>query len=269
MVPELYQVQSIQHDSRSVFTLTLSKQAGQGGMRFQPGQFNMLYQFGYGEVAISISGDATQNDVLVHTIQAVGSVTNSLQQLQAGDTLGVRGPYGTYWPLTKTGCDVLVVAGGVGLAPLRSALYHLAANKHLYGKITLLFGTRTPEDMIYKDDIEQWKKLGFTIELTADHADQQWRGHVGVVTALINRHVPRPQETLAFICGPEIMMKFAVYELIRSNVNESHIYLSMERNMQCAVGFCGHCLYGPHFICKNGPVFCYDQVKSWLTIREL
>jgi NAD(P)H-flavin reductase len=269
MLPEVYKVQDIRHDTPSVFTLTLQPAYGDKSLPFFPGQFNMLTHYGFGEVAISISGDPAQNDALVHTIQAVGSVTNSMQKLKAGDEVGVRGPFGTGWPLTKRDCDVLVIAGGLGFAPLRPALYYLAAHARNYRRITLLYGTRTPNDLLFQGDMEIWREQGIHVEATVDHADMSWRGHVGVVTALIGKNLFHPDKTLVLACGPEIMLKFAMHELMRAQADPANVYLSMERNMQCAVGFCGHCQLGPYFLCKDGPVFSYAQLKPWLPIKEL
>jgi NAD(P)H-flavin reductase len=266
LIPSIYQVRGITHETADVFTLTLT---GKEKMLFRPGQFNMLYHFGYGEVAISIAGDPTNQDDLVHTIKAVGSVTNQMQKLKIGDEIGVRGPFGSQWPLSQTGCDVLVITGGIGLAPLRPALLHLLANRDKYQNITLLFGARHPSDIIYKSDLENWEKQGIKVEISVDHADMDWRGQVGVVTYMIKKNIRDPKNTLVFICGPEIMIKFAVQELLGAAVEEAKIFISMERNMQCAVGFCGHCQYGPYFLCKDGPVFSYQQLKHWLMIKEL
>lgn len=235
---------------------------------FLPGQFNMLYQFGFGEVAISISGHPHESKTLVHTIRAVGGVTNSMQKLQPGDEIGVRGPFGSHWPLAKKNCDVLVIAGGIGLGALRSAMFGLAERSDEYDKITLLYGARTAGDVLYKNDLEAWRKQGLDIAVTLDCADTDWQGQVGVVTALIGKHLPKPDNTLVMLCGPEIMIQFAIYELLGAGVDENSIYISMERNMQCAVGFCGRCQYGPYFMCKDGPVFSYAQLKDYLTIKE-
>jgi NAD(P)H-flavin reductase len=268
-IPEPFQVKKITHDTDDVFTLTLESCAKKQGVRFSPGQFNMLYQMGFGEVAISISGDPVNNNELVHTIRAIGSVTKRLQKLKVGDQIGVRGPFGNPWPLSKITQDVLIIVGGLGFAPLRPVLYHLSQNTELYHKVTLIYGTRTPKDILYKNELEQWEKNGFNVQVTVDHADTHWRGHTGVLTPLITKHISDPGNTLALICGPEIMMHFAIQELKRAEVPDNNIYLSMERNMKCAVGFCGHCQYGPYFICKDGPVFPYTKLKSWLTIKEL
>jgi len=267
-VPRLHRVKSFAQDTHDVFTLSLVPENGKQ-LAFLPGQFNMLYLFGIGEVAISISGDPNQRDELIHTIRAVGAVTQGLQRLKKDEEIGVRGPFGTHWPLEKNACDMLVIAGGLGFAPLRPALFHLAENRHQYKKMTLLYGTRTPEDILYKNDMQKWKSKGIDVEVTVDYADINWRGQVGVVTTLIRKHLPNPQNTLVLLCGPEIMIKFALIELTRANVSEDNIYLSLERNMQCAVGFCGHCQYGPYFLCKDGPIFSYAQIKNLLPIKEL
>lgn len=269
LIPTCYQVQSITHETHDVFTLVLANQEKKYKHDFLPGQFNMLYQFGFGEVPISISNNPNEDQMLHHTIRAVGSVTKSMQKLKPGDEIGIRGPFGTHWPQTKKGCDVLVIAGGIGLAALRSALFTLADQSNEYHKITLLYGTRTVDDILYKNDMEAWKKQGIDIEVTLDYADVHWKGHVGVVTTLIHKHLPNPSNTLVLICGPEIMIHFTLHELLTAGIEESHIYISMERNMQCAAAFCGHCQFGPYFVCKDGPVFSYPQIKNFLTVKEL
>jgi NAD(P)H-flavin reductase len=220
-------------------------------------------------VPISISGDPDKKDELVHTIRAVGAVTQGMQKLKPGDEIGVRGPFGSSWPLSGKDCDVLVIAGGVGLPPLRPALYRLAATRDQYKKITLLYGARTPEDIMYGQDMQRWKEQGLDVKVTVDRGDMSWSGSVGVVTSLIGKHLPNPKNTLVLICGPEIMIKFAVNELLAAETDERNIHISLERNMQCAVGFCGHCLYGPYFLCKDGPIFSYEQLKPLLFIKEL
>lgn len=268
LIPKAYHVKSIAQETADVFSLTLSLKEEQIPS-FLPGQFNMLYLFGFGEVPISISGDPTQKEELVHTVRSVGAVTKAMQKLKEGDEIGVRGPFGTHWPLSQKDCDVLVIAGGVGLAPLRSALFHLTANRDQYKKVTLLYGTRTPQDILYKDEMKKWEELGIEVHISVDHADTDWYGHVGVITTLISRYLTSPQNTLVLLCGPEVMIKFSLQELMRTEMNERAIHIAMERNMQCAVGFCGHCQYGPYFICKDGPIFSYEQLKSWLPIQEL
>lgn len=269
LIPAIYQVKSITHETTDVFTLALTAKEDVSRMPFLPGQFNMLYHFGFGEVAMSISGNPSSQDELTHTIRAVGSITKQMQKLKAGEEIGIRGPFGSCWPLLKKQCDVLVIAGGIGLAALRSALLNLAAHKDQYQNITLLYGARNPNDIIYKTDLESWQKQGIKIETTVDFADVSWQGQVGVVTKLIKKNIKKPKNTLVLMCGPEIMIKFAVQELLGAKVEEKHIFISLERHMQCAVGFCGRCQYGPYFLCKDGPVFSYEQLRHWLMIKEL
>jgi NAD(P)H-flavin reductase len=269
LVPELYQVKSIRHDTSDVFTLTLEKQNSEPAPPFLPGQFNMLYHFGFGEVAISISGNPDLSEGSAHTLRAVGSTTNAMQNLKPGDEIGVRGPFGTHWPMDKKGCDVLIIAGGLGICPLRPLLCHMTQNMQQYKSITLLYGAKTPQDILYKKDLENWKELGLNVRVTVDKADENWQGDVGVVTHLIKSHLPHPENTLILICGPEIMMQFAIKELVTEPINDAMVYLSLERNMQCGVGFCGHCQFGPYFVCKDGPVFSYSQIKDLFPIEEL
>jgi NAD(P)H-flavin reductase len=267
-IPEPYRVKTIRHDTADVFTVTLTS-VGEGIPPFQPGQFNMLYLFGLGEVAISIASDPSKKHELVHTIRAVGSVTAGLQKLKEGDEIGVRGPFGSAWPLIWPGSDILVVVGGVGFAPLRAALFDLAARRKQYRQVTLLYGARDPDDVIYKEEIAFWQKKGIQVEITVDRADASWKGPVGVVTPLIQKHIVDPANTVAFVCGPEIMMQRAASELTAASVPEERLFLSLERNMQCALGFCGRCQYGPYFICKDGPVFPHKELHKWLGIQEL
>jgi NAD(P)H-flavin reductase len=231
----------------------------------------MLYVFGVGEVPISISSDPGQTSALVHTMRAVGTVTKALRKLKRGDVLGVRGPYGSNWPVKEAeGSDVLIAAGGIGLPPLRPALYNILANREKYGKVVLLYGTRSPADMVYRKELEQWRgRFDLDVHVTVDRAVGAWRGNVGVVTTLLPKAHLDPTSTVAMICGPEMMMRFTALELQKRGVAIQDIYLSMERNMKCAIGFCGHCQLGPIFVCKDGPVFRYDRIKSLMEKREV
>jgi NAD(P)H-flavin reductase len=267
-LPTMFRVLSNVKETHDIFTLSLAAVDGTP-FEFLPGQFNMLSLFGNGEVPLSICSDPRNKDILVHTLRSVGAVTEGLRNVRVGDELGVRGPFGTSWPMTKNNCDVLVIGGGVALPPLRTALYLMAGNLSQYKRVTFLYGARTPSDLLAGKDIEFWQQKGIDVQVTVDKADEGWKGHVGVVTTLIPSHVYDPGNTLVFTCGPEIMMHFAVKELLKASVPEENIYLSSERNMQCGTGFCGHCQFGPYFICKDGPVFAYPQIKKWLTIKEL
>lgn len=265
MLPEPYRISKVLKDTDDTFTLELKAELGETAVAFVPGQFNMLYVFGVGEIPISISGDPAKPDTLVHTTREVGTVTRVMRTLRQGDSIGVRGPYGSAWPVEEAvGQDVVLVAGGIGLAPLRPALYHIMTNRERYGKVVLLYGARTPEDILYKKELAAWRsQFDLDVYVSVDRATGDWHGNVGFVTNLIKRAPFDPHSTVAMICGPEVMMRFTAQELIKRGVSESTVYVSMERNMKCAVGFCGHCQYGPHFVCKDGPVFTYDQV-SWL-----
>jgi len=237
---------------------------------YAPGQFNMLTVFGVGEAAISISG-APNGARLIHTIRDVGAVSHALTRLQPGDQLGLRGPFGVGWPIgAAQKKDVLIIAGGLGLAPLRSVLYHIVAHRTQFGVVTLLYGARRPEDILYPSEVEHWRQsLEINVALTVDHADASWRGRVGVVTQLIDQARFQPHNTLAMVCGPEVMMRFVASTLVERAIDAQNIFLSMERNMKCAVGHCGHCQFGSSFICRDGPVLSYQKLRPLLKIKEL
>lgn len=257
---------------RQTWTIELEPvEPEQGDQSFAPGQFAMLYVFGVGEVPISFSGDPARSTTLVHTVRAVGAVTRALCALRMGDAIGVRGPFGSRWPIDEAiGHDVVLVAGGLGLAPLRPALYALLAARRRYGRVALLYGSRTPQDLLYRRDLERWRgRFDLQVEVAVDSARGDWYGHVGVVTALIPRVPFDPTSTTAMICGPEIMMRFTAQDLLRRGVAPENIFLSMERHMQCAVGFCGHCQFGPAFICKDGPVLRYARIEPFFSRREV
>ena len=271
MTPRPYAVQRVRQETADTFTVELESTTGNGRLAFAPGQFNMLYLFGAGEIPISISGDPTRIGPLVHTTRNVGAVTKAMQNLRAGDMLGVRGPFGSAWPVEAAwDHDVVIVAGGIGLAPLRSALYALLSKRERYGKIVLLYGTRSPEDILYRRELEKWRaQFDLEVFVTVDRAMNDWRGNVGVVTSLISRAPFNPQETVAFVCGPEVMMRFTVMELQRRGVRSPDIHISMERNMKCATGHCGHCQLGPFLVCRDGPVFSFDRLEAFFGKREV
>jgi NAD(P)H-flavin reductase len=271
MTTEPFTIRRVVKDTYDTFTLEMVRQHGSRDFRFKPGQFNMLYVFGTGEVPISISGDPGDSRTLTHTIREVGAVTKVMRRLKTGDSIGVRGPYGTAWPVDAAeGNDVVIVAGGIGLAPLRPAIHYLLANRQNYGKIVLLYGARTPEDILYHKDLERWRaRFDLETHVTVDRAAGTWYGNVGVVTTLIGRASFDPHNAIAMVCGPEIMMRFTLLELERRGLMEQNIYLSMERNMKCGVGLCGHCQLGPRFVCKDGPVYRCDNIRDVFSKREL
>lgn len=267
MLPRPFTIKKRRMDLSDTFTIEIEANDG-GGFQYAPGQFNMLYVFGTGEVPISISGAV--GGPLIHTIRAVGAVTDKLMSLHTGDIVGIRGPFGTSWPVEKVkGKDVLFIAGGIGLAPLRPAILEVIKNRHDYGKVTILYGTRTPEDILYRHEVAKWRaQFDLDVEVTVDRADRNWDGRVGVVTKLIDRVQCSPPDTAVFVCGPEIMMHFANKALLAKGFEPANIYVSLERSMKCALGFCGHCQLGGRFVCKDGPVFDLNQLGDALTIKE-
>ena len=198
-------------------------------------------------------------------------MTAAMTKLRPGALVGIRGPFGTGWPIDAcSGRDVILIAGGIGLAPLRPALYRLLADRERYGRIIVLYGCRTPGDLLFKKEIGVWRsRLDMHVYVTVDRAAGNWRGYVGVVTAVLPKAPFVPDNTVAMVCGPEVMMRFSAMGLEERGVPAAAIYLSMERNMKCGIGLCGHCQYGPTFVCKDGPVFRYDRIRHLLPIREV
>lgn len=237
---------------------------------FKPGQFNMLSVPGFGEAAISISSDPEKNELIAHTIRMVGNVTQAIGRLKVGDVIGVRGPFGTYWPLEEhKGKDIVITAGGIGLPPIRPAIYYMMHHRQDYGRIIILYGARTPRDLQFIDEHEEWQKAGLELMVTVDVGDETWTGPVGVVPILFYHLRVNPQNSVIFTCGPEIMLRFVVYEALARRISEKSIYVSMERNMKCGMGFCGHCQIGPYFVCKDGPVFRFDMLQPYYNVEEL
>jgi len=271
MIPTWYDIQRVRRDTHDTFTLDLGRADSEEPFSFSPGQFNMLYVYGVGEAPISISGDPSATGRIVHTTRAVGKVTRAMWRLKRGDALGVRGPFGTAWPVDEAvGKDVVIVAGGIGLAPLRPVMYHILAHRADYRRVVLLYGARTPDDILYREHIAEWRShLDVVAEVTVDRAAGHWRGNVGVVTTLIPRAPFDCGNALAMVCGPEVMMRFTIMSLQKRGMDTRNVYVSMERNMKCALGFCGHCQYGPSFVCKDGPVFRFDRLAPLFSVREI
>ena len=270
LVPVPAQIINVRQETGDIFTLVLQRREG-NALPFLPGQFNMLYAFAVGEAAISISGDPHQADYMAHTIRAVGSVTNALAKMQTGDVVGIRGPFGTPWPIEAAlGRDLLLISGGIGLAPLRPVLHHVLRRRNDFARVLLLHGSRTPADILYASELAHWQsRKDLQVLITVDRADTSWSGRVGVVPSLVRKAVFDVQTALAFICGPEVMMRYSVRSALARGIRKDQIWLSLERNMQCAVGLCGHCQLGPAFICKDGPVFRYDVIEPFLELEGL
>lgn len=271
MLPQPYAVRDVAKETPDTFTLTLRPDNGASEASFRPGQFSMLWVFGVGELPISISGDPAEHDRLVYTVRSVGRATHALVSRRAGETVGVRGPLGIGWPTEAAGGrDLIVVAGGIGLAPLRPFIYHVFRNRKHYGRLVVLYGARSPRELLYRKELTNWARQPETqVLVTVDYGGLGWRGHVGVVTTLFKYARLQAERSLAMVCGPEIMMRFVGRELENQGLSSKDIYLSMERNMKCGIGLCGHCQYGPHFVCKDGPVFPYTQLRTRLEKYEL
>jgi NAD(P)H-flavin reductase len=268
MVPQPFRVLRRRRETSDTWTLTLEPLDGEG-ISPGPGQFTMLYVFGVGEIPISVSG--ADDGLLVHTVRAVGAVSAAICDAKPGAVVGVRGPFGTTWPVREAvGRDVLVVAGGVGLAPLRTAVQALERSREDYGEVTLLYGGRTPGDLLFRGELASLRRRGkLNVDVTVDAARPDWEGKVGVVPKLIDAAAFDPETVIALVCGPEVMMHFSVMELRERGVAPERIYLSMERNMRCAVGHCGHCQLGPTLVCRDGAVYSYDKLEPLMGVREL
>ncbi len=264
-------------ESASVFTLRLrfTDPAIARAYRFAPGQFNMLYRFGVGEVAISIVSDPASDpeggDLLDHTIRRVGRVTTTLAALAPGDHIGLRGPYGRGWPMDELrGRDVVVITGGLGCAPSVSVIHYILNRRADYGRLTIVQGVKHANDLLWRERYESWARAPDTeVLIAADHGGPLWPWHVGPVTALFDRIALRPGVTGALLCGPEGMMLAAARALGTRGLDDRDIWLSMERNMHCAVRQCGHCQLGPRFVCRDGPVFRYDDLRDLLAVKSL
>lgn len=267
MVPRLFRLADRRQDTADTFTMMLEP-TDDVVLEFIPGQFTMLSAFGVGEVPISVSSAA--DDPLQHTIRDVGAVTHALSNTPVGSVVGIRRPYGTGWDVADgEGGDVVLVAGGIGLAPLRPAVLEVLRHRQRYGRVVLLYGTRSPQDVLYTDELRRWDNLGVEVLVTVDYGTPEWMGRVGLVTTLIKRAGFDPRATLALICGPEVMMRFTAAALIERGVRPENVRVSLERNMRCGVGLCGHCQYRELFVCLDGPVLPFSQVTGLLGTREL
>ena len=271
MITNPVPIRRVVWENDDTFTLTLDIRDALPAFSFLPGQFNMLYVYGMGEVAISISSDPGKKGTIDHTIHRVGSLTTALAHMKRGDMIGVRGPFGSSWPVNVArGKDVIIASGGIGLAPLRPVVYSILRARKDYGRVIVLYGGRSALDLLFRVELEEWGN-NHEVEtlVTVDRGDSSWKGHIGVVTGLLSYIKLDARNTIAYVCGPEIMMRFTADELEARDIPVESIYLSMERNMKCAIGFCGHCQMGPTFICKDGPVYQLPQIRPLLDKKEL
>ena len=268
LLPAPVRVSRVRRETADVATIELTPPSA---FASTPGQFNMLYVFGLGEVAISLSGDPADEGRVAHTVRAVGAISRAITRLRRNQVIGVRGPYGSGWRVAESeGSDIVVVAGGLGLAPLRPVIYQVLARREHYGRVVILYGARGPADILYRRELQAWRRrLDLDITVTVDHAGADWRGNVGVVPALIPRAPIDPDHAVAMVCGPEIMMRFTIDALRQRGLAMERIFVSMERNMKCAIGLCGHCQFGPAFVCRDGPVFRFDRIAPLFNTREI
>jgi anaerobic sulfite reductase subunit B len=268
LVPAWYQVATRRRETHDTVTLGL-RPVGEAIPAHQPGQFTMLYAFGIGEVPVSISS-APIDAGLIQTIRAVGAVTRALCAAQPGHVIGVRGPYGTDWDVPgAAGGDLLLVAGGIGLAPLRPALLTALGTRGAYRHIAVLIGARSPEELVFAGEVAAWRRCGADVDITVDRATDGWSGHVGVVTQLLDRADVDPARTTALVCGPEVMMRLTARALVARGIPADRIRVSLERNMRCGVAECGHCQLGPRLLCRDGPVVSYPDAVPLMAVREL
>ena len=230
----------------------------------------MLQIPGLGESAISISSSSEDTSRIGHTVRFVGNVTNGISRYKTGDQIGIRGPFGTSWPIEKSkGKDIYIAAGGIGLPPLRTVIYHIMNHRQDFGRVVVLYGARTPQDLQFTREYKQWESAGIELNITVDRADEKWDGLVGVVPILFYRLRMNPLRSMVMTCGPEVMIRFVIYEALARRIPTDQIYVSLEKNMKCGVGFCGHCQIGPFFVCKDGPVFSYQQIQPYIDVEEI
>ena len=270
MVPRRFMVTSTHRDTHDTYTLELASLDDEP-LDFAPGQFTMLLAFGVGEVPISISGDPAHPGVLRHTIRDVGSISHALATAAPGSVLGVRGAFGTGWEVDRgRGGDVVIVAGGIGLAPLRPAILQVSAAREDYGRVLVLYGARNPEEILYAEEQRVWvERHGLDVQVIVDSGAHAWRGRVGLVTQLVERATFDAANALALVCGPEVMMRHSARALVDRGTAPERVRLSMERNMKCGIGLCGHCQLRELFCCLDGPVLGYDRLASLMTRAEL
>lgn len=283
MAPRSFRVTHRHRETRDTWTVQLQPRSG-APVGAEPGQFMMVYAFGVGEVPLSVAADPGYSHPagaargpggagapLVHTVRAVGAVTEAICAARPDEVLGVRGPFGRGWPLrAAAGSDVLVIGGGLGLAPLRPVVQRILRRRDEFGEVAVLAGSRTPADVLFREELAGWRRrTDLQTLVTVDGAEPGWDGRVGLVTALLPSVRFDPGRTVAFICGPEIMMRMTARALVDAGVPAGRIHLSMERNMHCGVGHCGRCQLGPLILCLDGPVVGYDCLGPLLAVREL
>ncbi|HOE19618.1 MAG: FAD/NAD(P)-binding protein [Spirochaetes bacterium] len=264
-VPEIATIEEIKDEIVDVktFYLRFDNKEIDGNFKIKSGQFIMCTVFGAGEFAVSLP-PSPENDRFHITVRKIGKVTDALHDLEVGDKVGVRGPFGNGFPFEEIkGKNVIYVAGGIGLIPLRSSIVHVLQHRNEFGRILLLYGSRSPQDLMYQYMLEQWQKIeGFETFITVDNGTPEWKGNVGIITTLFNKVEIPVENTVAFVCGPPVMFNAVIKELMQRGIKDDMIISTLERHMKCGVGKCQHCAIGRTLVCTDGPVYTYRQIKT-------
>jgi len=263
LVARILDVREETPDTRT-FSLKLRDGTGSAPFGFLPGQFLELSVFGIGEAPFCVASSPTRPESLQVTVRRTGQLTNAMHELGPGDEVGVRGPCGNGFDVgAARGKDLLFVAGGIGLPPLRSLIWNVLDERSDFGRVTILYGARTPSDLVYKNELQEWgKRSDVEFRLTVDRAEPGWDGNVGMVPILFEQADLQPESTLAYVCGPPIMIRFVIQDLCMRGFAEDRVISTLERMMQCGVGKCNHCAIGHRYVCRDGPVFSYAQMKE-------
>ncbi len=264
-LPQKAVVKSIIEETLDTKTFTLRLvDKSERRLRYKPGQFLMLSLPGFGEAPFTFASAPRKDGRFEISVRRVGSLTEALHNLKERDIVGVRGPYGNWFPLDKIKCkDLLFIAGGCGIAPLRSLIQYVLKNKRDYGKIEVIYGCRSPKDIFYKEEIKAWEEnKDSKVYLTVDEPDETWGGTCGVVCVLLPKIKVNPNTTMVFLCGPSVMVKFAIRDIVKLGFKEQNIYASLERYMKCGIGKCGHCYVKGKYVCTDGPNFSYTEMKE-------
>jgi NAD(P)H-flavin reductase len=269
MVPTRYEVVSRHQETADSVTLALTPVDAPIADP-TPGQFTMLYTFGVGEIPISVSGCPQREGALLHTIRGVGATSRALCALEPGAVVGVRGPFGVGWDVSAAeGSDVLIVAGGIGLAPLRPVIREVLTHRDRFGRVAILIGARTPGELLYTEQIAQWRSVpDVHVDVTVDAATRGWSGNVGLITMLLDPLPVTATAASVFLCGPEVMIRVTSRNLVDAGTDPDRIFVSLERNMHCAIRQCGHCQLGPLFVCADGPVVTWTAAGPLLAVRR-
>jgi NAD(P)H-flavin reductase len=265
-VPQIARMEAVRDETpdTKTFTLRFREPGDSHAFRFLPGQFIELSVFGYGEAPFCIASSPTRPDTFETTIRRTGALTDAMHRLGPGAEVGVRGPFGNGFDVEGArGKDLLFVAGGIGLPPLRSLIWNVLDERDRFGGVTILYGARTPLDLVYKDELKQWAETASVeFHMTVDNALPGWTGNVGMVPVLFTKATLRPDSTLAYVCGPPIMIKFVVQDLFMRGFHDEFVISTLERMMQCGIGKCNHCAIGHRYVCRDGPVFNFKQIRE-------